>query len=524
MIKNFNNCSLNLNSETWGREVCELINYDSRDLFKSTLKIEESGHLYRLQNRIFFTKEENNLNGYEKLLKINKIKNSYELSLNKYKTDDTGNISTLNSAWFLLKKYKMEEKINKYKLHTGDIIKIGRIATRIKEIKFDKNSKKDDKSLFSENDSINKSKESNSKILKDIGDFTNEKEIGNNQKHKIYSLANQRNATDPDLKDKIQVLNLNKNKILDNNKLDTNEEENIKDNSSKNNKIKKKNLICRICYMEEEDGFEDPLVQPCKCSGSLKYIHLKCLKHWIFTRSCMKVESNEYCSVFVFKEVECEICKTKLPDFVSHFGKLHSLLDFSEEFKNYLILETLTLDDEDNKFLYVVSLDNNRNIKLGRGLLSEVLLSDVSVSRIHCMFSIEGRNVYIRDNNSKFGTLVLVQTPNIKITENLPLILQVGRTYLNFILKKEQKFFSCCEVSENPDVFYHYKQNEKQVKLNKVWTVKADKEDNNYIEEDEKDEDIIKDVKRVVIDEIKSKNSDKDESIKIMIENEEEEI
>ena len=83
----------------------------------------------------------------------------------------------------------MEEKINKYKLHTGDIIKIGRIVTRIKEIKYDKNSKKDDKSSFSENDSINKSKESNSKILKDIGDFTNEKEVGNNQKQKIYSLC-----------------------------------------------------------------------------------------------------------------------------------------------------------------------------------------------------------------------------------------------------------------------------------------------------------------------------------------------
>ena len=523
-INFFNNCSLNLNSETWGREVCELINYDSRDLFKSTIKIEGSGHLYRLQNRIFFTKEETSFTDYEELLKIDKIKNSYELSLNKYKTDEDGNITTSNSAWFLLKKYKMEEKINKYKLHTGDIIKIGRIVTRIKEIKYDKNSKKDDKSSFSENDSINKSKESNSKILKDIGDFTNEKEVGNNQKQKIYSLANQRNATDPDLKDKIQVLNLNKNKIIDNNKLNADEENNINDNSNKNNKIQKKNLLCRICYMEEEDAVEDPLVQPCKCSGSLKYIHLKCLKHWIFTRSCMKVESNECCSVFVFKEVECEICKTKLPDLISHNGKLHSLLDFSEDFKNYLIIETLTLDDEDNKFLYVISLDKNRNIKLGRGLLSEVLLSDVSVSRIHCMFSIEGRNVYIKDNNSKFGTLVLVQTPKIKITENLPLSLQVGRTYLNFILKKEEKLFSCCEVSENPDVFYHYKQNEKQVKLNKVWTVKIDKEEKNYIEEDEKDEDIIKDVKSVVIDDIKSKINDKDESIKIMIENEEEEI
>ena len=188
-----------------------------------------------------FTREETNFNDYEKLLKIDKIKNSYELSLNKYKTDDTGNISTLNSAWFLLKKYKIKEKINKYKLHIGDVIKIGRIVTRIKEIN-DKNIKKDDKSLFSENISMNKSKESNNKILKDIEDFTNEKDIDNIQKHKIYSLANQRNATDPDLKDKIQVLNLNKNKILGKNKLNTDEEENNNNNSNKSNKIKKKNL------------------------------------------------------------------------------------------------------------------------------------------------------------------------------------------------------------------------------------------------------------------------------------------
>ena len=60
------------------------------------------------------------------------------------------------------------------------------------------------------------------------------------------------------------------------------------------------------------------------------------------------------------------------------------------------------------------------------------------------------------------------------------------------------------------------------MKLNKVWTVKADKED-NIEEDDEKDED-FKNIKSVVIDEIKSKNSNKDESIKIMIENEEEEI
>ena len=39
------------------------------------------------------------------------------------------------------------------------------------------------------------------------------------------------------------------------------------------------NKACRICYMEEEE-IDNPLVQPCICSGSMKYIHLNCLKKW----------------------------------------------------------------------------------------------------------------------------------------------------------------------------------------------------------------------------------------------------
>ena len=41
---------------------------------------------------------------------------------------------------------------------------------------------------------------------------------------------------------------------------------------------------CRICYLEEETD-SNPLIQPCLCSGSLKYIHLDCLKKWIGTRN-----------------------------------------------------------------------------------------------------------------------------------------------------------------------------------------------------------------------------------------------
>ena len=54
-------------------------------------------------------------------------------------------------------------------------------------------------------------------------------------------------------------------------------------------------------------------------------------------------------------------------------------------------------------------------------ILSDILLSDISVSRIHCKLSIEKKNIFIQDNDSKFGTLVLIQTPSIKMTQNLDL-------------------------------------------------------------------------------------------------------
>ena len=34
---------------------------------------------------------------------------------------------------------------------------------------------------------------------------------------------------------------------------------------------------CRLCYGGEEDG---PLVQPCACRGSIKWIHEHCLTKW----------------------------------------------------------------------------------------------------------------------------------------------------------------------------------------------------------------------------------------------------
>nr|XP_002733112.1 PREDICTED: E3 ubiquitin-protein ligase MARCH8-like [Saccoglossus kowalevskii] len=55
--------------------------------------------------------------------------------------------------------------------------------------------------------------------------------------------------------------------------------------------------ICRICHCEGDNEF--PLITPCLCAGSLKYVHQQCLQHWIKssdTKTC------ELCKFELFME------------------------------------------------------------------------------------------------------------------------------------------------------------------------------------------------------------------------------
>jgi pSer/pThr/pTyr-binding forkhead associated (FHA) protein len=47
-------------------------------------------------------------------------------------------------------------------------------------------------------------------------------------------------------------------------------------------------------------------------------------------------------------------------------------------------------------------------IKLGRGHASDIRISDISVSRLHAYIKYENNKYILTDNNSKFGTLVLL--------------------------------------------------------------------------------------------------------------------
>ena len=64
--------------------------------------------------------------------------------------------------------------------------------------------------------------------------------------------------------------------------------------------------ICRICLSEENES-SDPLINPCKCSGSMKYIHLECLRKWLINK--IEIVEDEVIRIYAWKDLNCELCK-----------------------------------------------------------------------------------------------------------------------------------------------------------------------------------------------------------------------
>ena len=461
--------------------------------------------------------------------------------------EDTENISSINNAWFLLKPQRMEKKEFKYKINEGDIIKIGRITIRITEIKNDKN--KEDYCLSQRNGNnlsnnsikiINSN--NNSRIISEIVEITNKKKIPmiNNNRH-LESLRT--GVTQPvsttkqssklimkagkislENKNDINIIN-EKSEIQSNDEKEENNNNESQNESQSIQRKQSKNKICRICYMEEDEPDINPLLDPCICAGSMKYIHYKCLRHWINNKCYSKIENNNNnnCCIYKIKPIECELCKTKFPDLIIKNETTYNISEFKPEYDNYMIFEILTLDRNKNKYIYIVSLNSHENkIYIGRDKESDILFSDISVSRIHSIFNIENNNIFINDNDSTFGTLILIQTGSIKLMENLPLYVQIGRTFFKILPKKEEKSFFCCGATERPNDKFYFKQNERQIFYRKKITkLNLDEnKNNNYKENMENKGDIKKTDENLNIKKIRIKGDKSTNKKEIEKENE----
>ena len=176
-----------------------------------------------------------------------------------------------------------------------------------------------------------------------------------------------------------------------------------------------------------------------------------------------------------------------------------------ENNNNYIIFDTITPGKQENKYRYLVKFDKDNVMRIGRALEMQLILNDISVSRNHCQLKLENDgNIILEDNNSKFGSLVLLQAETIEILKGNTLTIQVGTNYLNISLKSKKTIFGCCIAEEIDSKHSYEKINSKAIKYDKTSEILNESitpENSDYEDENAK----IKNLKKDIIDD-SSKN------------------
>ena len=392
------------------------------------------------------------------LFEINRD-NNFQLKLNNFNINENDLFQTKNLAWFSLVKKEIDMIYNKYELNEGDIIKLGNLYLKIKKLDMNKEEKCEINYIL-EKHKINKS------INDETNDISHRKENIINMKEKIKE--NSKKILKLNTEDKSQYLNILMNNI--------------------NNMDKNESNICRICYIGDIDE-NNPLISPCSCLGSMRFIHLKCLKYWINSKSFILEEKSHFYIKYRYIEPKCELCKSSYPKFINLNGKSIELFELKSDFNKYVILEEIKGGNQNNIIIYILSLNiENTLLKVGRDKNNILVISNPAISRIHCGLISSKNKLYIHDLDSKYGTLILSHKSEFMLVENINLYLQIGNNFLKFRLinSANNSLFSCCdncdiEDNQQKNFDYYYRQNLNIEKIDDKTNDKDEKINSIYV-------------------------------------------
>ena len=389
------NFVLSLSTKTWVRDSHGLFDYESYQtknlnaILAESIYITRKKHDIRAINNINLLKEREE----EFLFNVrNDNKDEYKLEnkvpIRVQPTEQ--NINELsNKIWYILKndpnksnnsQQTITNTNDDYYLCKNDIIKLGRVKYSLNEINIP-------------------SRQNNIERTKPIDDI------------KLYDIDGLNKDTEPVFDFIFQAK-------------DSNDFKDIPDDER----------MCKICYSDENDRENNPLVHLCNCNGGLRFSHFDCIKRWMETKLVIKENEKKTVKSYSIRSFNCEICKTPYPFRFKLEGieKPFELIDLQRPIDcDYIVLESLNQMKENcnTKSFHVIQLTGDELI-IGRGHDSDIRINDISVSRSHAKlkYNIEDGTLLLRDLKSKFGTLILIKRP--LLIKEKKIHLQIGRTYI----------------------------------------------------------------------------------------------
>jgi len=279
--------SLTIKTISWNKESNELFDFESQDVVKNQFECTGAGTFIKRSEILKFIPAKDKVPTDNKTKLIINIECDNKSFILKRISEETANLQSYinrpDTPWIVVRSLKKGDigstNGSNYKLIPGDVIKLGRIKLKLIEVKLDSRLE----------DSVeNQTKGFNSKVIEN-------------------STRNaQGNIISENLKENVNLIR------------------------------KKRNNICRICYCDESE-MESPLITPCSCSGTMRYIHFSCLQKWIKSKVVVKSTIGDNSMCYSLKQVECELCKTLLPGIILDINYFSYLIYFSQILRDFLI-------------------------------------------------------------------------------------------------------------------------------------------------------------------------------------------
>lgn len=187
--------------------------------------------------------------------------------------------------------------------------------------------------------------------------------------------------------------------------------------------------LCRICFEAGDDLNNNTLLSPCACAGSLRYIHVGCLRRWLDGQLQVK-QLDQGGGSYLIRTITCEICKSV------YSKSVYESVLIPRPNVPHIILEDFIVPDvpvspsglasAPTSKIHIVPIVPGKPIRIGRSKEAEVILSDISVSRTHALLELSDGGVRLVDLSSKFGTLVQLPERIFHPVGSSPLRVQIG--------------------------------------------------------------------------------------------------
>ncbi len=128
---------------------------------------------------------------------------------------------------------------------------------------------------------------------------------------------------------------------------------------------------CRICLGDEVRDLHNPIISPCSCKGTMKFIHLNCLRAWVMQRTIVKERQNT--TMITWKSLNCELCKAPFPFAVSFNGRIYELITYKPPTPPYAVFELCNKEGVDSSGLCIMSFSKKKVLRI---VISKSLILD----------------------------------------------------------------------------------------------------------------------------------------------------